>query len=56
MDPVLPEELVLLQRSVRDFVEQKLAPLEREIEISYRRERSARTGSPSRARAATRAD
>src|SRR2546430_16951242 len=32
MDPVLPEELVMLQRSVREFVEEKLAPLEREIE------------------------
>jgi len=32
MDPVLPEDLVMLQRSVREFVEEKLAPLEREIE------------------------
>ena len=32
MDPVLPEELVMLQRSVREFVEARLAPLEREIE------------------------
>src|SRR5437879_9604576 len=32
MDPVLPEELVMLQRSVRDFVDERLAPLEREIE------------------------
>src|SRR4029078_2328870 len=32
MDRVLPEELVMLQRSVREFVEEKLAPFEREIE------------------------
>jgi acyl-CoA dehydrogenase len=32
MDPLLPEELVLLQRSVREFVDAELAPLEREIE------------------------
>ena len=32
MEPVLPEELVMLQRSVREFVDQRLAPLEREIE------------------------
>ncbi len=32
MDPVLPEELVMLQRSVREFVERKLVPVEREIE------------------------
>jgi acyl-CoA dehydrogenase len=32
MDPSLPEELLLLQRSVREFVETKLQPLEREIE------------------------
>src|SRR2546423_13365107 len=32
MEPVLPEELVMLQRSVREFVETQLAPLEREIE------------------------
>jgi len=32
MDPVLPEELVMLQRSVREFVDGRLAPLEREIE------------------------
>lgn len=32
MDPSLPEDLQLLQRSVRQFVEEKLAPLEREIE------------------------
>ena len=32
MDPTLPEELVLLQRSVRQFVETNLAPHEREIE------------------------
>src|SRR5207248_8227509 len=32
MDPTLPEELVMLQRSVREFVEKRLVPLEREIE------------------------
>jgi len=32
MQPTLPEELRLLQRSVRQFVEEKLQPLEREIE------------------------
>ena len=32
MDPVLPDDLVMLQRSVREFVEERLAPLEREIE------------------------
>src|SRR5437660_11905826 len=32
MEPVLPEELVMLQRSVREFVETQLVPLEREIE------------------------
>ena len=32
MNPVLPEELQLLQRSVREFVEQKLDPYSREIE------------------------
>ena len=32
MEPVLPDELVMLQRSVREFVEARLAPLEREIE------------------------
>jgi acyl-CoA dehydrogenase len=32
MNPVLPEELVILQRSVRQFVDERLAPLEREIE------------------------
>src|SRR5881296_4198752 len=32
MDPVLPEELVMLQRSVRQFVDDRLSPLEREIE------------------------
>jgi acyl-CoA dehydrogenase len=32
MDPVLPEELVMLQRSVRQFVDERLAPIEREIE------------------------
>jgi acyl-CoA dehydrogenase len=32
MNPVLPDELVMLQRSVREFVEARLAPLEREIE------------------------
>jgi alkylation response protein AidB-like acyl-CoA dehydrogenase len=32
MEPVLPEELVLLQRSVREFVEERLEPHSREIE------------------------
>src|ERR671937_3292265 len=32
MDPTLPEELQLLQRSVRQFVEEKLQPLEHQIE------------------------
>ncbi|HEV8470203.1 MAG TPA: acyl-CoA dehydrogenase family protein [Candidatus Limnocylindria bacterium] len=32
MNPVLPEELQMLQRSVRQFVDERLAPLEREIE------------------------
>jgi acyl-CoA dehydrogenase len=32
VDPVLPEELVLLQRSVRQFVEERLEPLSRQIE------------------------
>src|SRR5438046_4463763 len=32
MDPVLPDDLVMLQRSVREFVEERLSPLEREIE------------------------
>ena len=32
MEPVLPEELVMLQSSVRQFVEERLLPLEREIE------------------------
>ncbi|TMG60232.1 MAG: acyl-CoA dehydrogenase, partial [Chloroflexi bacterium] len=32
MDPTLPEELVMLQRSVREFVEKRLVPLERDIE------------------------
>src|SRR5256886_13261665 len=32
MEPVLPEELVMLQRSVREFVETQLVPVEREIE------------------------
>ena len=32
MQPTLPEELRLLQQSVRQFVEEKLQPLEREIE------------------------
>ncbi|TMC68801.1 MAG: acyl-CoA dehydrogenase [Chloroflexi bacterium] len=32
MDPVLPDDLVMLQRSVRQFVEERLVPLEREIE------------------------
>jgi acyl-CoA dehydrogenase len=32
MDTSLPEELVLLQRTVREFVEQRLLPHEREIE------------------------
>ena len=32
MNPVLPEELVMLQRSVREFVEQRLVPLGKQIE------------------------
>ena len=32
MDPTLPEDLQLLQRSVRQFVEEKLQPLEHQIE------------------------
>jgi alkylation response protein AidB-like acyl-CoA dehydrogenase len=32
MEPVLPDELVMLQRSVRQFVDEQLAPLERQIE------------------------
>ena len=32
MDPVLPDDLLMLQRSVREFVEERLAPFEREIE------------------------
>ena len=32
MQPTLPQDLQLLQRSVRQFVEEKLQPLEREIE------------------------
>src|SRR5437016_13277122 len=32
MNTALPEELQMLQRSVRQFVDEKLAPLEREIE------------------------
>ena len=32
MDPTLPEELQLLQRSVRAFVEQQLVPRAAEIE------------------------
>ena len=32
MEPVLPDELVMLQRSVRQFVDDQLAPLERQIE------------------------
>jgi acyl-CoA dehydrogenase len=32
MKPVLPEELLMLQRSVREFVEQSLEPRSREIE------------------------
>ncbi|CAN5148780.1 acyl-CoA dehydrogenase [soil metagenome] len=32
MDPELPEELRILQRSVREFVEERLVPHEREIE------------------------
>ena len=31
MDPVLPDDLVMLQRSVREFVEEKLAPFERPL-------------------------
>ncbi|MBI3522879.1 MAG: acyl-CoA dehydrogenase family protein [Chloroflexi bacterium] len=34
MDPTLPEELVLLQRTVRRFVEERLEPLSRSIEES----------------------
>jgi alkylation response protein AidB-like acyl-CoA dehydrogenase len=34
MEPVLPDELVMLQRSVREFVDKQLAPLERQIEES----------------------
>jgi acyl-CoA dehydrogenase len=32
MEPVLPDELVMLQRSVRQFVDEQLAPLDRQIE------------------------
>ncbi|TME63409.1 MAG: acyl-CoA dehydrogenase [Chloroflexi bacterium] len=32
MNPVLPDELLMLQRSVREFVETRLEPLSREIE------------------------
>jgi acyl-CoA dehydrogenase len=32
MDPFLPDELLMLQRSVRQFVDEQLAPIEREIE------------------------
>src|SRR2546428_4045061 len=32
MNTALPEELQMLQRSVRQFVDERLAPLEREIE------------------------
>ena len=32
MEPVLPDELVMLQRSIRQFVDEQLAPLERQIE------------------------
>ncbi|HEV8535332.1 MAG TPA: acyl-CoA dehydrogenase family protein [Candidatus Limnocylindria bacterium] len=32
MNPVLPEDLVMLQRSVRQFVDERLEPLSREIE------------------------
>ena len=32
MNPVLPDELLMLQRSVREFVETRLDPLSREIE------------------------
>src|SRR5438046_6736141 len=40
MDPVLPDDLVMLQRSVREFVEARLAPLEREIEETDEIQRS----------------
>lgn len=33
MDSLLPEELVLLRRTVRSFVEDRLRPLERQVEI-----------------------
>src|SRR3989441_3829555 len=33
MNTALPEELQMLQRSVRQFVDERLAPLEREIEV-----------------------
>ncbi len=36
MDPTLPEELQLLQRSVRQFVDDKLVPRAEEIEKSDR--------------------
>jgi alkylation response protein AidB-like acyl-CoA dehydrogenase len=32
MEPVLPDDLLMLQRSVRQFVDEQLAPLERQIE------------------------
>ncbi|HKC91615.1 MAG TPA: acyl-CoA dehydrogenase family protein, partial [Candidatus Limnocylindria bacterium] len=32
MNPVLPDELVMLQRSVREFVEERLVPLGKQIE------------------------
>jgi acyl-CoA dehydrogenase len=40
MDAVLPDELVMLQRSVRRFVDEQLAPLERQIEEGHEIRRS----------------
>ncbi len=41
MEPVLPDELVMLQRSVRQFVDDQLAPLDRQIEEKDEIPRSA---------------